>query len=79
MGESIFTDQFESYIQQVEFLKNLPDIGKGVKRRHYKFWETIGANQFILDKLKKGYVVPLKTVPPRMRIKKHLLLKTSIL
>lgn len=56
MGESIFTDQFESYLQQVEFFENLPDIGKGVKGslcRHYNFWETIGANQFILDTIKK--------------------------
>lgn len=41
MGKSIFTDQFESYIQQVNFFFNLPDIGKGVKGslcRHYRFW-----------------------------------------
>lgn len=74
MGESIFTDQFESYLQQVEFFENLPDIGKGVKGslcRHYNFWETIGANQFILDTIKNGYIVPFNTVPPRMKMKNN--------
>lgn len=69
MGESIFTDQSESYMQQVEFFEYLPDIGKGVTGslcRHFEIWGNYRHKSvhIYLDIDKNGYVVPFATVPP---------------
>lgn len=47
-------------------------IGKGVKgnlSKHIKFWEYIGAHQFVLDTIRNGYFVPFESVPPSMHSK----------
>ena len=37
--------------------------------RHLLFWKSIGANQFIIDTIENGYVVPFTEIPPPMNIK----------
>jgi hypothetical protein len=34
--------------------------------KHIKFWEQIGANNFVLETLKKGYVIPFLENPVKM-------------
>jgi hypothetical protein len=36
---------------------------KGRLAKHIKFWEQIGANNFVLETLKKGYVIPFLENP----------------
>jgi hypothetical protein len=62
------------FMQQITYFENSPDIGKGVKGslfRHSQFWEYICANQFILNTIKNGYVVPFVTTPPPMKFKNN--------
>lgn len=39
--------------------------------RYFKFWETFGANLFILDPFKNGYVASFVTSSPRIEIKNY--------
>jgi len=49
-------------------------ITKGVKnslRKHVQFWERIGANQSVIDIIKKGYVIPFLKNPPSMSFRNN--------
>ena len=39
---------------------------KGRLAKHITFWEQIGANNFVLETLKKGYVIPFFENPVKM-------------
>ena len=39
--------------------------------RHLLFWKSLGANQFIIDTIENGYVVPFTEIPPPMNIKNN--------
>ena len=41
-------------------------VVKGRLAKNIKFWETIGANNFVLETLKKGYVIPFLENPVKM-------------
>ena len=72
--DPVYNNQLELFMQQIAFFENSPNIGKGVKGslfRHSQFWEYIGANQFILNTIKNGYVVPFVTTPPPMKFKNN--------
>ena len=48
----------------VEFVEN--SRAKKVKGRlwqHVEFWQSIGASQFVLDTISRGYIVPFSTTP----------------
>lgn len=56
-------------------------MDKGVKGnlcKHIKFWESIGANQFVLDTIREGYVVPFESIPPCMYFKNNKSAKDNI-
>ena len=37
---------------------------KGRLRSHVSFWKSIGASQFIIDTIARGYIMPFLTTPP---------------
>jgi hypothetical protein len=39
---------------------------KGRLRAHVQFWKDIGASQFVVDTISRGYIIPLLTTPPQM-------------
>jgi hypothetical protein len=39
---------------------------KGRLAKNIKFWEKIGANNFVLETLRKGYVIPFLENPVKM-------------
>ena len=39
---------------------------KGRLAKNIKFWEKIGANNFVLETLKKGYAIPFLENPVKM-------------
>ena len=41
-------------------------VVKGRLAKNIKFWEKIGANNFALETLKKGYVIPFLENPVKM-------------
>jgi len=69
--DSFLHDQFEMYIQHVKFLDSIDitSIPKGVKnnlRKHIEFWKHIGANEFVVNTIENGYVIPFLRNPPPM-------------
>jgi hypothetical protein len=70
-GNDLNSD-IEVFLQKLHYfeMKN-SDVASchGVKGRlakHIKFWEQIGANNFVLETLKKGYVIPFLENPVKM-------------
>ena len=57
-----------SYFDEVAFDVGVCAPGMSVKgrlREHVKFWqEVLEAPQSVIDVIKSGYVLPLKTMPP---------------
>jgi hypothetical protein len=48
----------------VEFVENSRVMKvKGRLRQHVKFWQSIGASQFILDTISRGYIIPFLSTP----------------
>lgn len=72
----INSDEFTEFISQVHYFEQL-DFSqnyKGVKGRlakNYDFWVKIGANDFVLDTIKNGYVIPFLSPPPSMFLKNN--------
>ena len=51
-------------IREEDILKNLSSgCLKGNLKRHFKFWEEIGASDFVLDTIKHGYIIPFYETP----------------
>ena len=51
---------------ECEFLEGYqPVIVKGQLRSHNTFWQEIGASQFIIDTISRGYIIPFVSTPPR--------------
>ena len=44
---------------------------KGRLKEHVKFWEEIGANEYILSVIKNGYKIPFVNTPPSSKIKNN--------
>ena len=67
----------EILLRQVRFFENFKSntgIFSGVKGRLAKsiqYWEHIGANSFILDTLKNGYLIPFIDTPSSMYMKNN--------
>ena len=76
--DNIIHDSFESFLAQVHFFEKLEVSSslnfKGVKGRlakHVDFWIIIGANDFVIDTIKNGYVIPLLNPPVSMFMKNN--------
>jgi hypothetical protein len=74
--DSFLHDQFEMYIQHVKFLDSIDitSISKGVKsslRKHIESWKHIGANEFVVNTIENGCVIPLLRNPPPMCFKNN--------
>ena len=51
-------------IGEEEILRNQQsDCVKGNLKRHIKFWEEIGASDFILETIRNGYIIPFYESP----------------
>ena len=49
-----------------EFLENSCSVGvKGRLLAHLTFWNSIGASEFIIDTISRGYIIPFLTTPPK--------------
>lgn len=64
------------YIQHVKFLDSIDitSIPKGVKsslRKHIEFWKHIGANEFVVNTIENGYVIPFLRSPPPICFKNN--------
>lgn len=46
--------------------------------KHIKFWESIGAYQFVLDTIREVYVVPFESIPPSLYFKNNKSAKDNI-
>ena len=44
---------------------------KRALRSYITFWRSIGASQFIIDKISRGYVIPFLTTPPAAQFNNH--------
>lgn len=64
--KSRFTEEFIVYEQGQKEI-----IVKNRLREHIKFWENIGANQFILDTIKYGYKIPFYSLPSKSILKNN--------
>lgn len=55
--DSLLYEQNELLLNQIAYFdKTSVNVGKGVKGnvcKHIKFWESIGANQFVLDTIRE--------------------------
>ena len=64
----------ELFLEQIQYFeaKSLDfELFKGVKGRlakHIDFWEKIGANSFVIDTIKNGYVIPFIDPPGKMKL-----------
>lgn len=59
-----------NYFEKIEFSKMCKGV-KGRLKKHYDFWVKIGANDFVLNTIKNGYVIPFLTPPPTMFFKNN--------
>lgn len=59
-------------ISTVQLYSQRFNAGYGVKSnllKHINFFESIGANQFVLDIIREGFAVSIESVPPSMYFK----------
>ena len=55
-----------------EFLENSCSVRvKGRLRTHVTFWKSIGASEFIIDTICRGYIIPFLTTPPKVCFKNN--------
>jgi hypothetical protein len=55
-----------------EYLENSKCVKVKVRlRAHVSFWKRIGASQFIVDTISRGYIIPFLTTPPRACFKNN--------
>ena len=74
-------DKYISFDHKVEFFKQAElsyfnpeldsDCVKGRLGKRWKFWEQIGANEFILDMIKHGYKLPFISQPTYKNMKNN--------
>ena len=65
---------FHSSLEQDSFDKSFakkPLSVKGRLAKHFDFWQNINANQFVLDTIKYGYVLPFVSTPPGVDLKNN--------
>lgn len=67
------SDSLEEFLSQVQYFETLEvccnSSFKGVKGRlakHVDFWKKIGANNFVIETIKNGYVIPFLEPPDSM-------------
>lgn len=57
-SDSLLYEQIDLFFNQIAYFDKTPvNVGKGVKSnlcKHIKFWESIGASQFVLDTIREG-------------------------
>ncbi|CAC5375034.1 unnamed protein product [Mytilus coruscus] len=76
LDESNFYGQFELFLSHAKYFDNI-DISssaKGVKyslRKHIQFWKHIGANEFVINTIKHGYVIPFLQTSTSMSFKNN--------
>ena len=44
---------------------------KGRLRTHVTFWKSIGASEFLVDTISRGYIIPFLTTPPKACFKNN--------
>ena len=55
-----------------EFLENSCSVRvKGRLRTHVTFWKSIGASDFIVDTISRGYIIPFLNTPPKACFKNN--------
>lgn len=66
LDDNVDTDQHgvENVYEYAENSK-YPSV-KGRLRARVNFWKVIGASQFVIDIISRGYIIPFLTTPPRM-------------
>lgn len=71
-GENELNTEFDIFLKQVDYFEkqnlSFAEV-KGVKGRlakNIEFWEKIGANSFVLETIKNGYVIPFIESPNSM-------------
>lgn len=69
-------DDFQNFLHQVHYFEKLESYKnfKGVKGRtqkHIDYWKNIGANQFVIDTISNGYVIPFLVPPTNMYMKNN--------
>ena len=47
------------------------ELGKGRLRIHVTSWKPIGASEFIVDTISRGYIIPFLTTPPKACFKNN--------
>ena len=47
------------------------ELGKGRLRIHVTSWKSIGASEFIVDTISRGYIIPFLTTPPKACFKNN--------
>ncbi|CAC5391543.1 unnamed protein product [Mytilus coruscus] len=76
LDESNLYGQFELFRSHAKYFDNIDisSVAKGVKyslRKHIQFWKHIGANIFVINTIKHGYVIPFLQTPTSMSFKNN--------
>ncbi|VDI24503.1 Hypothetical predicted protein [Mytilus galloprovincialis] len=76
LDESNLYGQFELFMSHAKYFDNIDisSVAKGVKyslRKHIQFWKHIGANEFVINTIKNGYVIPFLQTPTSMSFKNN--------
>ncbi|CAC5371542.1 unnamed protein product [Mytilus coruscus] len=76
LDESNLYGQFELFLSHAKYFDNIDisSVAKGVKyslRKHIQFWKHIGANEFVINTIKHGYVIPFLQTPTSMSFKNN--------
>ncbi|CAC5397425.1 unnamed protein product [Mytilus coruscus] len=74
--ESNLYGQFELFLSHAKYFDNIDisSVAKGVKyslRKYIQFWKHIGANEFVINTIKHGYVIPFLQTPTSMSFKNN--------
>ncbi|CAC5407366.1 unnamed protein product [Mytilus coruscus] len=75
-NESNLYGQFELFLSHAKHFDNIDisSVAKGVKyslRKHIQFWKHIGANEFVINTIKHGYVIPFLQTLTSMSFKNN--------
>lgn len=76
LDESNLYGQFELFLSHAKYFDNIDisSVAKGVKyslRKHIQFWKHIGANEFVINTIKHGYVISFLQTPTSMLFKNN--------
>jgi len=71
------SDDIDFFLSQIQYFEersyekvNFHGV-KGRLSKHVKFWEEIGANSFVIDTIRDGYIIPFIDTPKSMRLENN--------